>query len=65
MKITGKDLDKTVAGTPVFVAKYADEVEVLKVSRFYGLEGHAHTVCLQERWGMAWHGIAHAVAALQ
>ena len=48
MKITGKDLDKAVAGTPVFVAKYADEVEVLKVSRFHGLEG-----CLQERWGMA------------
>lgn len=57
MKITGKDLDKTVAGTPVFVAKYADEVEVLKVSRFYGLEGHAHTqsVC---KSGGAWLGMA-------
>ena len=33
VKITAKgDLDKTVAGTPLFVAHQQDEVEVLKVS---------------------------------
>lgn len=33
VKITGKDMEKALAGTPVLVAKYGDEVEVLKVSR--------------------------------
>ena len=31
VKITGKDLEKTLAGTPIFVAKKPDEIEVLKV----------------------------------
>lgn len=32
VKICGKDLEKTMAGTPLLVAKKEDEVEVLKVS---------------------------------
>ena len=32
VKITAKDLEKTLAGTPVFVAKKSDEIDVLKVS---------------------------------
>lgn len=31
VKITAKDLEKTLAGTPIFVAKKPDEIEVLKV----------------------------------
>jgi translation initiation factor 5B len=31
VKITGKDLEKTLAGTPVLVAKRPDEIDVLKV----------------------------------
>ena len=31
IKITAKDLEKTLAGTPIFVAKKPDEIEVLKV----------------------------------
>lgn len=31
IKICGKDLEKTLAGTPVFIAKKDDEIEVLKV----------------------------------
>ena len=31
VKITGKDLEKTLAGMPVLVAKRPDEVDVLKV----------------------------------
>ena len=43
VKITAKgDLDKTVAGTPLFVAHQQDEVEVLKVSR---LSDHTHHWC--------------------
>lgn len=33
VKVTGKDLEKTLAGTPVFVAKKPDEIDVLKVRR--------------------------------
>ena len=32
VKICGKDLEKTFAGTPVLVAKHQDEIDVLKVS---------------------------------
>ena len=32
VKICGKDLEKTLAGTPVLIAKKDDEIEVLKVS---------------------------------
>ena len=32
VKICGKDLEKTFAGTPVLVAKYQDEIDVLKVN---------------------------------
>ena len=56
VKITSKgELDKTLAGTPVLVAKKADEVEVLKVrlslcqsesSRpLFLLHTHTHTHC--------------------
>ncbi len=31
IKICGKDFEKTMAGTPVFIAKKDDEIEVLKV----------------------------------
>ena len=31
IKITAKDLEKTLAGTPIFAAKKPDEIEVLKV----------------------------------
>ena len=31
VKICGKDLEKTLAGTPAFVARKQDEVEVFKV----------------------------------
>jgi len=34
VKITGKDLEKALAGFPVFVAEKPDEVEVLKVRKF-------------------------------
>lgn len=34
VKITGKDLEKALAGFPVFVAEKPDEVEVFKVSEF-------------------------------
>lgn len=33
VKITGKDLEKALAGFPLFVAEKQDEVEVLKVRR--------------------------------
>lgn len=33
VKITGKDLEKALAGFPVFVAEKPDEVEVLKVRK--------------------------------
>ena len=35
VKITAKDLEKTLAGTPVFVAKKSDEIDVLKVSPLF------------------------------
>ena len=31
VKVCGKDLEKSLAGTPVFVARKNDEIEVLKV----------------------------------
>ena len=31
VKLTGKELEKTLAGTPLFVASNPDEVELLKV----------------------------------
>ena len=31
VKVTAKDLEKTLAGTPILVAKKPDEIEVLKV----------------------------------
>ena len=34
-KITGKDLEKVMAGAPVFVAEHPDEIEVLKVRVFW------------------------------
>lgn len=33
VKITGKDLEKALAGFPIFVAEKPDEVEVLKVKK--------------------------------
>ena len=33
-KKTGKDLEKVMAGAPIFVAEHPDEVEVLKVCVF-------------------------------
>ena len=38
VKITGKDLEKALAGFPIFVAEKPDEVEVLKVrhTMFFG-----------------------------
>ena len=33
VKITGKELDKALAGSPLFVAYQEDEIEVLKVCR--------------------------------
>ena len=38
VKITGKDLEKTLAGTPVFVAKKPDEIDILKVEKNVSLE---------------------------
>ena len=35
VKITGKDLEKALAGFPIFVAEKPDEVEVLKVRKNY------------------------------
>jgi len=31
VKIVGKEMDKVMAGLPMYVAKYQDEVEVYKV----------------------------------
>jgi len=31
VKVTGKDLEKALAGFPVFVAEKPDEVDILKV----------------------------------
>ena len=42
VKITGKDLEKALAGFPIFIAEKPDEVDVLKVSnkfRFYFIDG--------------------------
>lgn len=36
VKITAKDLEKTLAGTPIFVAKKPDEIDVLKVRKTTG-----------------------------
>ena len=36
VKICGKDLEKTLAGTPIFIAKKPDEIDVLKVFLMYG-----------------------------
>ena len=38
VKITGKDLEKALAGFPIFIAEKPDEVDVFKVSnkfKFY------------------------------
>ena len=32
VRVCGKDLEKTLAGTPLVVAYHQDEVEILKVS---------------------------------
>ena len=39
VKICGKDLEKALAGTQVFVAEHPDEVEILKVGRSIPREG--------------------------
>ena len=46
IKITAKDLEKTLAGTPIFVAKKSDEIEVLKVSSPFSL--HHFFLCLSK-----------------
>ena len=35
VKLCGKDLERTLAGTQVLVAQQPDEIEVLKVMVFY------------------------------
>ncbi len=37
VKITGKELDKALAGSPLFVAHEEDEIEVLKVCTLFCL----------------------------
>lgn len=37
VKIVGKDLDKVMAGLPMYVAKYQDEVEVYKVGTLFAV----------------------------
>ena len=45
VKIVGKDLDKVLAGLPMYVAKYQDEVEVYKVRWFTYMLTYILTPC--------------------
>lgn len=42
VKIVGKDLDKVMAGLPMYVARYQDEIEVYKVCDTYILLTPCH-----------------------
>jgi translation initiation factor 5B len=49
IKITAKDLEKTLAGTPIFVAKKPDEIEVLKDEASKVVSSMLSAIQLQER----------------